>query len=151
MTEALPDLDHVGAALDAFATRLRSLAGEPSTLVGLASGLPDLDQLLGGFRPGTLTVIAGRQGMGAMSLVLGAARHVALHFNRPVLYARGAADREQLARALIAAHGRIAFGRLWRGRLNPDDWARVEDARSDLAAAPIWIYSPPLLTISGLV
>ena len=33
-------------------------------LPGVPSGMPALDRLTGGWRPGTLTVVAGRPGMG---------------------------------------------------------------------------------------
>ena len=50
------------------------------------TGFDGLDEVLGGYRPGTLNVIAGRPGMGKTALALSIARNAAKDYCRTVLY-----------------------------------------------------------------
>ena len=50
------------------------------------TGFEGLDTVLGGYRPGTLNVIAGRPGMGKTALALSIAKNAARDFSRTVLY-----------------------------------------------------------------
>ena len=54
-------------------------------LPGVPSGLPTLDRFTGGWRPGTLTVVGGRPGMGVTSFLLTALRNAAVDYGLPVL------------------------------------------------------------------
>ena len=50
------------------------------------SGFPSLDKITGGFRPGTVNVIAGRPGSGKTSLALNIAYNAAGQYNKRVLF-----------------------------------------------------------------
>jgi replicative DNA helicase len=63
-------------------------ATDKSQLFGIRTGFTDLDHLLTGLQPGSLTIIAARPGMGKTSLALDVARNVAAKAakeRRPVL------------------------------------------------------------------
>lgn len=49
--------------------QLEAFASSPSGLVGVPSGLPDVDKLLGGWRPGALYVVAARPSRGKSTFV----------------------------------------------------------------------------------
>jgi replicative DNA helicase len=55
-------------------------------ITAVFSGYKELDKLTGGFRPGSLTIIAGRHGMGKMDFALNIALHAAMAENASVLY-----------------------------------------------------------------
>lgn len=52
--------------------------------MGVPTGFVELDRITGGMRPGALSVVAARPGMGKTAFVLSVARNVAVRFNMPV-------------------------------------------------------------------
>ena len=50
------------------------------------SGFPSLDKITGGFRPGTVNVIAGRPGVGKTTFALNVAYNAAVKYNKRVLF-----------------------------------------------------------------
>lgn len=57
----------------------------PTDIFGLATGFRALDDAMGGFEPESLTILAGRPGMGKSALGLGITKNVAL-LGKPVVY-----------------------------------------------------------------
>ena len=72
-------------------------------VVGTATGFHDLDAMLLGMQPSTLTIIAARPGQGKTSLALGMAQHVALHGRKPVLFFSMEMGYLELTKRLLAA------------------------------------------------
>ena len=50
------------------------------------SGFPSLDKITGGFRPGSVNVIAGRPGAGKTTFALNVAYNAAVKYNKRVLF-----------------------------------------------------------------
>jgi replicative DNA helicase len=67
--------------------RLERAARDDREIPGLATGLPELDKLLGGLQDGRLYVIAARPAMGKSLLTLQIARHAAMLEQQRVLFA----------------------------------------------------------------
>ena len=133
-------------------------------LSGVATGLLDLDDLLGGLSPSDLIVVAGRPSMGKTALATSAAFHAALNYRteaddagarRPV---DGAVvgffslemSAEQLATRILAERARLRSDHIRRGKLGNDEFVRLVDASRDLAAAPLFIDDTPALTVPAL-
>ena len=70
-------------ALEQTMNQLEALYDRQGDIVGTATGYRDLDSLLLGMQPSTLTVVAARPGQGKTSLALGMAQHVALQGRKP--------------------------------------------------------------------
>ena len=64
--------------LEQTLVQLEALYDRDSTITGVPTGFHDLDDLLLGLQPSTLTSLAARPGQGKTSLALGAALHCAL-------------------------------------------------------------------------
>ena len=65
-------------ALEQTMDQLEALYDRDTSIVGVPTGYHDLDELLLGLQPSTLSIVAARPGQGKTSLALGAALHVAL-------------------------------------------------------------------------
>lgn len=63
---------------------IEEIAERKKSVLGLDTGFPDLDRMVGGFRPGQLIVIAARPAMGKTSLALNIATHSALEKKKKV-------------------------------------------------------------------
>jgi replicative DNA helicase len=72
---------------------------------GLKTGLPELDATWGGLLPGTLTVIAGRPGMGKSALMMQIAGTIAAQGGRVAAYSLEMSRKEILGRMVSAESG----------------------------------------------
>ena len=85
------------------------------TLIGLSTGLKDLDDKLGGLQPEQLIIVAGRPAMGKTTLAMGFANHAAVHQGKSVLVFSLEMSKGQLIDRSIASEGRIPLGAIKNG------------------------------------
>ncbi|MGI9951650.1 replicative DNA helicase [Moorellaceae bacterium AZ2] len=116
---------------------------------GEVTGLPtfsDLDRLLSGLQPSDLIICAARPGMGKTSFCLNIAQKVALQQRVPVAIFSLEMSRDQVVQRMLAAEAMVEQHRLRTGFLKEEDWARLVNAASLLAEAPIYIDDTPAIT-----
>ncbi len=134
-------------ALEETMNQLEALYGHQGDIVGTATGFRDLDALLLGMQPSTLTIIAARPGQGKTSLALGMAQHVALVGRKPVLFFSMEMGYLELTKRLLAAEARVQSRKLQTGKLSEHEWPRVNQAIGRLAEAPFFIDDNPHCTV----
>jgi replicative DNA helicase len=126
--------------------RIEELQSSPGSVTGVASGFPDLDNLTAGFQKGDLIIVAGRPSMGKTALAMNFAQHAAIDKEVPVAVFSLEMSKESLVQRLLCSEGRVDAGRLRRGRLQDDEYARLATAAGHLNTAPIWIDDTPAIT-----
>ncbi|MFP6748056.1 MAG: replicative DNA helicase [Alphaproteobacteria bacterium] len=133
-------------------------------MMGVSSGLIDLDQKLGGLHPSDLIILAGRPAMGKSALATNIAFHAAHHIKRKrmengeekvvdgavVAFFSLEMSAEQLATRLLAEQSRISSEKIRRGDISSDDFSRLVSASQAIEQAPLYIDDTPALTISAL-
>ncbi|MDP9333900.1 MAG: replicative DNA helicase, partial [Actinomycetota bacterium] len=134
-------------ALERTMNQLEALYDRQGDIVGTATGYHDLDALLLGMQPSTLTIVAARPGQGKTSLALGMAQHVALHGRKPVLFFSMEMGHLELTKRLLAAEARVPSRKLQTGKLSEHEWPRVNQAVGRLAEAPFFIDDNPHCTV----
>jgi replicative DNA helicase len=134
-------------ALTETMDQLEALYDRESEIVGVATGYRDLDGILLGLHPSTLSIVAARPGQGKSSLLLGIAQHVALHANKPVLFFSMEMGYLELTKRLLAAEARVSARKLQTGKLADNEWPRVNQAVGRLAEAPFFIDDNPHCTV----
>ena len=114
----------------------------------LPTGFHELDTALaGGFRPGTVSVVASRPGAGRSTLVLNVLTQAAIvHRAAAALYSFEAPDDELVLR-VVSATTRIRHLDLRHGRLDYTHWTTIADTLSRFADAPLYLdsHQPPHL------
>ena len=133
--------------LDGTLDRLEELYERGGTITGTATGYKDLDKLLSGLQPSSLYVVGGRPSMGKTSFALGMAAHAAIRGQRPVLVFSLEMGHMELTQRLLCSEARVDSTKMRDGRLNDDDWNRINTAIGRLAEAPIWIDDNPNVTV----
>ncbi|HEY5075934.1 MAG TPA: replicative DNA helicase, partial [Acidimicrobiia bacterium] len=134
-------------ALEETMNQLEAMYDRQGDIVGTATGYHDLDSLLLGMQPSTLTIVAARPGQGKTSLALGMAQHVALHGRKPVLFFSMEMGYLELTKRLLAAEARVPSRKLQTGKLSEHEWPRVNQAVGRLAEAPFFIDDNPHCTV----
>jgi replicative DNA helicase len=119
--------------------RLEALSKGDQDVTGTPSGFRDLDNLLGGFQPGNLIVIAARPSLGKSALVCNIAENVATKGGLPVAFFSLEMSEAELAHRFIGCKARIPSDRLRKGKVAARDWPRVVRACNELEKAPLWL------------
>ncbi len=124
--------------------RIEALSHKEDGIRGVPSGFPALDNLLSGFHPSDLIIIAARPSMGKTSLALDIARNAAVRHNVPVGIFSLEMSSEQLIDRMLAAESFVNSWKLRTGQVREEaDFARIRDALETLSKAPIYIDDKP--------
>ena len=137
--ERASDFRLVAEVLAEEIDRLEALAKGDRDVTGTPSGFRDLDNLLGGFQPGNLIVLAARPSLGKSALVCNIAENVATKANLPVAFFSLEMSEAELAHRFIGCRSRIPSDRLRKGKVAARDWPRVVRACNELEKAPLWL------------
>ncbi len=132
-------------------------------IIGIPTGLQDLDRLLGGMQNSDLIILAGRPSMGKTALATTIAFNAAKLMLREdeEKIAEGEKPRsvgffslemsgEQLANRMLASACSIDSNKLQRGDLNNDEFTELVGRSNELAELPYHIDDTPALSIAAL-
>ncbi len=137
---------------------------QESGMTGVATGLRDLDELLGGLHRSDLVVLASRPAMGKTAFATNVSFHAAKRYRAGVDDAGNARiedgavvgffslemSAEQLVGRILAEESGIPSEMLRRGNINARDFDSVVRASQELARIPLYIDDTPALTIGAL-
>lgn len=137
-------------ALSIAQTNLEKLSENGSEITGIPSGFYDLDKVTTGFHENELIILAARPGMGKTAIVLNIATNVAMTTKKNVAIFNLEMGADQLAMRMISSAGQIDGYKLRTGRLEHNDWKRVNEAISQLADTHIMIDDTPGITIGEI-
>ncbi len=123
---------------------------------GIPSGFYELDDMLGGFNPGEMTVIAARPAMGKTAFVLNIMDHAATHqadclgYEPSVLFFSLEMGRASIVQRMLVARAGVEAHRLRSGRLHDREYADLVEAAGVLKNARLFIDDTPGLSIMAL-
>ena len=133
--EAQPIGVSVAQVLEHIDTAFNNKTG----IVGLSTGLIDLDGKLGGLRPGQLIIVAGRPGMGKTAMALQIAHEIA-STGTPTLVLSMEMPAIELAAREVARVAKLSVADMMRGKLHSDDdWAALTHGMSRVKELPMLV------------
>jgi len=142
--------EHIQPILTKAIQNLEKMQSQKGSVVGVPSGIIDLDNVTAGFRKSDLIVIAGRPSMGKTALALSIARNASLESRVPTAIFSLEMSSDQLAQRLLSSEARIDGHKARTGRLQTARWKDVVIASGKLADAPLFIDDTPALSILDL-
>lgn len=172
--KALFDLAERGrydGGFQAFNTALKdaiTMAGEAygrdGSLSGTATGLTDLDRLMGGLQRSDLIILAARPAMGKTSLATNIAFHVARTWKGAttpdghrktedggiVGFFSLEMSAEQLATRILAEQAQISSSDIRRGNIHESQFSHLVDVSNLLTTIPLYIDDTGGLSVSQL-
>ncbi len=114
---------------------------------GIPTGFRDLDNLLAGMQDSNLLILAARPGVGKTTIALNFALHIAIHEKIPVGIFSLEMSQEELGDRLLVMQADIDAWKLKTGKLDDDDFDKLQEAMGVLAEAPIFIDDTPGINI----
>ena len=127
--------------------RLDELHKKPGGLRGIATGYDDLDSKLAGMQDSNLLILASRPGQGKTSLALNIAANVAIREGLPVGFFSLEMSKEEVVDRLLVSQSEVDAWRLKTGRLDDEDFDRLQEAMGILADSPLYIDDTPAANI----
>ncbi|MER5866130.1 replicative DNA helicase [Kitasatospora sp. NPDC002040] len=115
-------------------------------LVGLSTGLADLDALTTGLLPGQLVVIGARPAMGKSTLALDLLRCCSIQQGLPGVIFSLEMGRKEIVQRTFSAEARVALHHIKGGTITDDDLHRLARRTPDIKTAPLEIDDSPELT-----
>ncbi|MCB1490325.1 MAG: AAA family ATPase, partial [Rhodobiaceae bacterium] len=133
-------------------------------LSGVASGLRELDNMLGGLHPSDLLILAGRPAMGKTALATNIAFNVARHYKSKIR-ADGTTEAEdggivaffslemsadQLATRIVSEQSGISSDRIRKGTITEEEFAELVRTAQVIQDIPLFIDSTGGISIAQL-
>ena len=141
---------HIEPILHESFEQLDAISSKAGSVIGVPSGLIDLDEITAGFHPGDLVIIAGRPSMGKTSLALSIARNAAVDHKESIgFFSLEMADL-QIAMRLLCAESKVDSHLVRTGNLPKSQWKNLSMHVGTLAEAPIYLDDSPAITVLEL-
>ncbi|MBQ4513427.1 MAG: replicative DNA helicase [Anaerolineaceae bacterium] len=140
----------IGDVLSDIYDKIRILYNQGEDIVGVPTGLADLDRLLGGFQKSDLIIVAGRPGMGKTGFMLTVLKNAALRAKKRVAMFSLEMSNEQLVHRLISQQTGINTQKLRTGKLTNDDLTFFVEAIDIFGETKIFLDDTPAITPMAL-
>ena len=119
-------------------------------LSGLPSGFYDLDSLTQGFQKSDLIILAGRPSTGKTAFGLNIGLNLIKRFKLAVLFFSFEMSKEQMMYRLLSMETNISQIRLKSGKLNQDDWVKINKMIKILSKFPFFIDDTSDLSVQDI-
>ena len=124
-------------------------------IVGVPTGLSDLDGRLGGLHKSDLVIIAGRPSMGKTALATNIAFNAAKKIQEDgkkscVAFFSLEMSSEQLSTRIIAEQSRIKSNDIRRGKISEEQFDKFIETSKNISELPLYIDETPAISIAAL-
>jgi replicative DNA helicase len=114
-----------------------------SDITGLSTGLDDLNEKTSGWQPGELIILAARPSMGKTALALNFVEAALMTQDKPVVIFSLEMPADSLVMRMMSSLGRIDQGGMRSGRMQEDDWPKLDLAVRKLKDKKLFIDDTP--------
>ena len=124
-------------------------------IVGVPTGLRDLDDRLGGLHKSDLIIIAGRPAMGKTALATNIAFNAATNIQKTkrkscIAFFSLEMSSEQLSTRILAEQSRIKSNDIRRGKISEEQFEQFLETSKNVSELPLYIDETPAITIAAL-
>ena len=124
-------------------------------IVGVPTGLRDLDDTLGGLHESDLIIIAGRPSMGKTALATNIAFNAAQRLQASgkkssIAFFSLEMSSEQLSTRILAEQSRIKSNDIRRGRISDEQFDKFIETSKNISELPLYIDETPAISIAAL-
>ena len=124
-------------------------------IVGVPTGLRDLDDRLGGLHQSDLIIIAGRPSMGKTALATNIAFNAAQKLQdkskkSSIAFFSLEMSSEQLSTRILAEQSRIKSNDIRRGRISDEQFDKFIETSKNISELPLYIDETPAISIAAM-
>ena len=124
-------------------------------IVGVPTGLTDLDARLGGMHKQDLIIIAGRPSMGKTALATNIAFHAAKNIEKKgtkstVAFFSLEMSSEQLSTRILSEQSKIRSNDIRRGKVSEKEFEQFIETSKNIFELPLYIDETPAITIATI-
>ena len=124
-------------------------------IVGVPTGLKDLDERLGGLHKSDLVIIAGRPSMGKTALATNIAFFAAKKIQEEnkktsVAFFSLEMSSEQLSTRILAEQSKIKSNDIRRGKISEEQFDKFIETSKDISELPLYIDETPAISIAAM-
>jgi replicative DNA helicase len=124
-------------------------------IVGVPTGLTDLDDRLGGLHNSDLIIIAGRPSMGKTALATNIAFHAAEKLMQSgkkssIAFFSLEMSSEQLSTRILAEQARIKSNDIRRGKISDEQFDKFIETSKNISELPLFIDETPAISIAAM-
>ncbi len=124
-------------------------------IVGVPTGLSDLDSRLGGLHKSDLVIIAGRPSMGKTALATNIAFNAAKKIQEDekkscVAFFSLEMSSEQLSTRIISEQAKIKSNDIRRGKISEEQFDKFIETSKNISELPLYIDETPAISIAAL-
>ena len=140
------DLKPIKEVISSVYTRIDMMSHQTEEILGVPTGMFEIDRLLGGLQKSDLIIVAGRPGMGKTGFLLSVAKNAAQKHKKHVAIFSLEMSNEQLVQRIISQETKIDSQRLRSGKIEDDEWSRLTQAFEVLSNIQIFLDDTPAIT-----
>ena len=124
-------------------------------IVGVPTGLTDLDDRLGGLHDSDLIIIAGRPSMGKTALATNIAFYAAQKLQESgkkssIAFFSLEMSSEQLSTRILAEQSRIKSNDIRRGKISDEQFDKFIETSKNISELPLYIDETPAISIAAM-
>lgn len=149
-TQLKREVTQIDPVLTLALEQIQTAANNESGLSGLPTGYSELDRMTSGWQNSDLIIIAARPAMGKTAFVLSMAKNMAVDYNTPIAIFTLEMANVQLVKRLISNVADLEGEKIKSGKLEPEEWDRLNNRIRTVYSAPLYLDETPGLSITEL-
>lgn len=131
-------------------SNLQRLSEMQSEVTGIATGWTDFDKITSGLHENQFIIIAARPAMGKTAFALNLATNVVIGSKKSVAVFNLEMSAEQLANRMLSNLGQIEGYKFMSGKMNNNDYVKLNEALSQLEDTNLFIDDTPGITVGEI-
>jgi replicative DNA helicase len=116
-------------------------------MIGVPTGLSQLDEVTHGLHPGQMVIVAARPAMGKSTLGLDFARSASIKHGLASAIFSLEMSRNEIVMRLLSAEAQVGLHHMRAGTMGDPEWARMAAKIGQINEAPLFIDDSPNLTM----
>lgn len=144
-------LENLSLSYGGVLETLEKIAEDRDYLKGLMTGFTKLDNLLNGFKPGNLIILAARPAVGKTTLAMNMVTNIAVRHNATCAVFSLEMSKEELAQRMLFSMGSVSLDKGIKGRLTAEDWDKLNKAQQKLNDLKIFVDDTAMTTVPQML